>query len=133
VRFKSDALKGFKTAWLLWPDSGLWPQDGEIDFPEEDLAATFYAAAHRTGTNKFAVDIFQSGASFTAWHTATIEWTPSSVEFFLDGASIGVSTIGVPDKPMHYILQTESCLTGCPLPETRGHLSVDWVAIWSRS
>ena len=27
----------YKTAWLLWPDSGVWPRDGEIDFPEGGL------------------------------------------------------------------------------------------------
>jgi hypothetical protein len=34
VPFRADALAGYKLAWLLWPDSKQWPQDGEIDFPE---------------------------------------------------------------------------------------------------
>ena len=37
VRFKIDPVPGFKVAWLLWPASENWPQDGEIDFPEGDL------------------------------------------------------------------------------------------------
>src|ERR1700712_5205376 len=37
VRFRADALQGYKTAWLLWPDSGIWPRDGEVDYPEQDL------------------------------------------------------------------------------------------------
>jgi len=133
VRFKSDALAGFKTAWLLWPDSGLWPQDGEIDYPEQDLTKAFYGAVHWSEGGQDTFETFQSGAAFTAWHTATTEWTPGRVEFFLDGQSIGVSTTNVPHTPMHYILQTESCLTGCPAPSTSGHLDIDWVAIWSRS
>jgi hypothetical protein len=133
VRFKSDALKGFKTAWLLWPDSGIWPRDGEIDYPEQDLTLPFYGAVHWSRSGKDAFETFQSGASFTSWHTATTEWSPGRVEFFLDGQSIGVSTTSVPTTPMHYILQTESCLTGCPDPSTSGHLEVDWVAIWSKS
>lgn len=133
VRFRSEALQGFKTAWLLWPDSGVWPRDGEIDYPEGDLSRTFYGALHQAGSDRNIAHLIQSGARFTSWHTATTEWGPGRVEFFLDGVSIGVSTVGVPDKPMHYILQTESCLTGCPAPGTAGHLQVDWVAIWAKA
>lgn len=132
VRFRADALAGFKTAWLLWPDSGKWPLDGEIDYPERDLTQNFYAAMHKTGTDESAVDVFQTNASFQVWNTATMEWSPGRVEFFLNGKSIGVSTSGVPTKPMHYILQTESCLPNCPQPDTSGHVYVDWVAIWAR-
>ena len=132
VRFKTDSgLKGFKLAWLLWPDSGLWPQDGEIDYPEGDLAASFYGAAHPMADFSKA-RIFWSGETFTSWHIATMEWLPGRVEYFLDGHSIGVSTIDIPTKPMHYILQTESCLTGCPAPTTAGHVYLDWIAIWAK-
>ncbi|MEW1819444.1 glycoside hydrolase family 16 protein [Arthrobacter sp. NPDC080031] len=133
VRFRSEALEGFKTAWLLWPDSGVWPRDGEIDYPEGDLSKSFYGAVHEARPDKNTFHQNRTGARFTAWHTATTEWTPGRVEFFLDGVSIGVNTVGIPDKPMHYILQTESCLTGCPAPATAGHLQVAWVAIWAKA
>ncbi len=134
VRFKADALPGFKLAWLLWPDSKQWPQDGEIDFPEGDLSKVIYAAVHgldASGTH--VIEVLRPNAAFTSWHTATTEWSPGKIEFFLDGKSIGVVTSPVPDKPMHYILQTEACLTGCPAPETSGHVYVDWVGIWTKS
>lgn len=132
VRFKADSLPGFKTAWLMWPDSGVWPRDGELDYPEGDLAGTFYGAVHRSGSAHDVFDEVQSNALFTAWHTATTEWTPGRVAFLLDGKPLGAITVGTPVKPMHYILQTESCLTGCPSPATAGHVQVAWVAIWSR-
>jgi beta-glucanase (GH16 family) len=132
VRFRSDALTGFKTAWLLWPDSEQWPRDGEIDFPEGDLAASIFAAVHAAGSEEDEVDMFHTSSSFSYWHTATTEWSPGRVEFFLDGRSIGTSTKATPDTPMHYVLQTESCLPVCPEPETSGHLYVDWVAIWEK-
>lgn len=127
VRFKADSLAGFKVAWLLWPDSGVWPRDGEIDFPEGELTRTIYGATH-AGTN-FA-EVYDSGKPFTSWHVATTEWTPERLEFFLDGRSLGASTTEVPSTPMHFILQTESCLTGCPAPETQGHVYLDWISIW---
>lgn len=133
VRFKADSLRGFKIAWLLWPDSGVWPRDGEIDFPEGDLAKSFYGAAHYRGNDPSASDMFRSGTDITAWHVATIEWSPGKVEFILDGKSLGASTTATPNTPMHYILQTESCLPVCPAPQTAGHVYLDWIAIWKRA
>ena len=133
VRFRTDpGLQGFKIAWLLWPDSGIWPRDGEIDYPEGYLTDTFYGAAHPEGPGPYISDVISSGATFTSWHIATLEWSPGRVEFFLDGHSIGVSTNSIPSTPMHYILQTESCLKGCPAPGVSGHVYVDWVAIWAK-
>ena len=40
-------MDGYKVAWLLWPKSGVWPRDGEIDFPEADLIGTISAFMHR--------------------------------------------------------------------------------------
>lgn len=134
VRFKADSLPGFKAAWLLWPVSKQWPQDGEIDFPEGDLSKVIYAAVHGHDANgKHVIEVLRPNVPYTSWHVATTEWSPGKIEFFLDGQSIGVITAPVPDKPMRYLLQTESCLTGCPAPETRGHVYVDWVAIWARN
>jgi len=133
VRFKADPLRGFKTAWLLWPDSGIWPRDGELDYPEGDLSTKFYGAVHKMGNDPYATDIIYSDTTFTQWHVATMEWSPGKVEFFLDGRSLGAGTSKVPNIPMHYILQTEACLFGCPKPETAGHVYLDWIAIWKRA
>jgi beta-glucanase (GH16 family) len=132
VRFKADSLPGFKTAWLLWPDSGVWPRDGEVDFPEGDLSKTFYGAVHKMGNDPQDQELIYSLTTFESWHVATMEWSPGRVEFFLDGHSLGAGTESTPTTPMHYILQTESCLRGCPQPATAGHVSVDWVAVWKR-
>jgi hypothetical protein len=133
VRFKADPLGGFKTAWLLWPDSGIWPRDGELDFPEGDLSTKFYGAVHKMGNDPYATDIIYSDTTFTQWHVATMEWSPGKVEFFLDGRSLGAGTSRTPNIAMHYILQTEACLFGCPKPDTAGHVYLDWIAIWKRA
>ncbi|MGO4805937.1 family 16 glycosylhydrolase [Arthrobacter sp. 2MCAF15] len=130
VRYRGDAMPGFKTAWLLWPDSGIWPRDGEIDFPEGDMGAILTAAAHFMSLDPKRFEQFFSNKVSTDWHVATTEWTPGRVEFFIDGRSIGASTTDVPSTPMHFILQTESCLPMCPRPETQGHVYLDWVSIW---
>lgn len=130
VRYKSDSLKGFKTAWLMWPNSEAW-SDGEIDFPESDLSGVITGANHWVG-NPGQFTKFSTTAYTTSWHTATFEWTPGKVQFFLDGTSIGTATTSTPNKPMHYIMQTESCYPSCPSTNTAGHLQVDWVTVYKQ-
>ena len=128
VRFRADAVPGFKIAWLLWRTSETW---GEIDFPEGDLDGDIHAFMHKESGQ----DAFDSGVEVAgAWHTTVIEWTPGRVQFFLDDRLIGTSTSGVPLQPMNWILQSETVLSGDP-PEDGAvaNIYVDWVAAWSRT
>jgi hypothetical protein len=132
IRFRADALKGFKTAWLLWPDSEEWPRDGEIDFPEGDLNKTIGGFVHhQNATSGSDQDAFRSHVTYTSWHTASTEWTPNKVKFILDDKIIGTSTHRVPDTPMHWVIQTEACLDGCPDPTTAGNLQIDWIVAYT--
>ena len=128
VRFKSEALSGYKTAWLLWPDSNNW-NEGEIDFPEGNLNNTIYGFNHCVGKPASNCSYADTKTSFTDWHTATIEWTPKRVTFVLDGQVIANDTSNIPNTPMHWVLQTE---TNSPTPKTQdGHLQIDWVTVYT--
>lgn len=132
VRFRADALQGFKTAWLLWPDSENWPHDGEIDFPENNLDDTIHAFVHHVGaTSGSDQDAFNTTATDTSWHTASIEWTSGLVRFILDGQVIGSSTDRIPSTPMHWVLQSEACLNGCPPAAEAGYIQVAWITAYS--
>jgi hypothetical protein len=134
VRFKADSLPGYKTAWLLWPDSESWPNDGEIDFPEGNLGATDHisAFAHYASATG-GQDAFSTSSTYSSWHTATVEWVPGKVTFMLDGNVIGTSTKLVPTNAMHWVLQTETNLDGyAPSDAVAGHVYVDWVALWTK-
>jgi hypothetical protein len=129
VRFRADPVDGYKTAWLLWPQSEVW-SDGEIDFPEGDLTGTMSAFLHYVGAPT-QFDYFGTGVGYSSWHVATIEWRPNRLSFWLDGRLIGTSTQHVPVKPMHYVLQTETEIGSDPVPPTAaGNVQVDWVSIW---
>jgi hypothetical protein len=132
VRFRADALPLYKTAWLLWPDSEVWPRDGEIDFPEGDLDGRISAFMHKQGaTSGGDQDAFSTNATFPTWHTAVTEWTATSVKFILDGVVIGTSTTRIPNTPMHWVLQTETALTSqWPAESTAGNVQIDWVAVY---
>lgn len=133
VRFRSDAIPGYKTAWLLWPDSGMWPRDGEIDFPEGNLNNTISGFMHhQNGTWGGDQDAYSTTVTYMAWHTATIEWSPNALTFILDGQTIGTSTSYVPSTPMHWVLQTETQLSGgAPSDSAAGDVQIAWVAVYA--
>jgi hypothetical protein len=131
VRFRADSVPGYKTAWLLWPDDNVWPAHGEIDFPEGNLDERISAFAHHANPVG-GQDAFPTSATYADWHTATIEWTPGKLSFFLDGHLIGTSTTNVPSMPMHWVLQTETQLSGgAPAASAAGHVQVDWVTAYT--
>ena len=133
VRFRADAVPGYKTAWLLWPDSENWP-DGEIDFPEADLTGNINAFMHYRG-NPHSWDPYHTRATYTPWHTAVIEWTAQSVTFILDGQVIGRSTNAslIPQSPMHWVLQTETSLNSpAPDPSAAGNVQIDWITAYAQ-
>jgi len=132
LRFRADSLRGYKNAWLLWPDSELWPADGEIDFPEGDLDRNISAYMHYADPSG-GQDAFEPGTAFGgSWHTAATEWTAGKVTFYLDGKLLGTSTTKVPSKPMHWVLQSETTLNGThPNDATAGHIQIDWVVAYA--
>ena len=135
VRFKNDVIPGYASAWLLWPNSEVWPNDGEIDFPEASLfgGKTINAFSHYANASG-GQDWFGSSTVMTgAWHTATVEWAPGSVTFYLDGTKMGTSTTMTPSTAMHWVLQTETSYGTVPDNATSGHVLIDWVAQWSKA
>ena len=131
ARFQADSTAGYKVAWLLWPDSGVWPADGEVDFPEGDLNSNMSAFAHFASSGG-GQDAFTLPTTFAGWHTATINWTPGKLVFLLDGKIVGTSTKLVPSKPMHWVMQTETTLNGSvPSNSASGHVRVDWVTAYA--
>lgn len=133
VRFKMDRIEGYKVAWLLWPDSRVWPRDGEIDFPERSLLSDSVSGfVHHQGARRGS-DQASVNAPYdsTTWHTTVIEWSPNLVVFTLDGVVIASVTERVPNTPMHWVLQTETTLTSTVPPvSAAGNVQIDWVAAW---
>ena len=135
VRFRADPVPCYKTAWLLWPDSEVWPHDGEIDFLEGRLTATISAFLHRQdATSGSDQDAYDTSVDYGGWHTAVIEWSPSTTAFILDGTTIGTTTSRIPDTPMHWVLQTETATSGCIPPDNAaGNVQIDWVTAYRRA
>ena len=131
VRFRTDPVPGYKTAWLLWPDSGNWPRRrdrlprGRPRQGASPATCTIRtpAPARRTGRVLPRRRRPRSGTP------PSIEWAPG-VAASSSTAGRGRSTSRVPARPMHWVLQTETHLERPALPRRRGHIQIDWVAVW---
>jgi beta-glucanase (GH16 family) len=131
-RFRADAVLGYKLAMLLWPDSGVWPRNGEIDFPEANLTSNIYAVVHyQGGTSGTDAAVIPSPYTPTAWHTATITWLPSGLTFQIDGTTVGRSTTRIPNTPMHMVIQAETWTSGpAPTAAASGNVQFDWLTVY---
>lgn len=134
-RYATTDITGYRSAWLLWPDSQNWG-DGEIDFAEyqRETPSPVSAAMHRAcGTTPCPYDYADRSVDPLGWHTATAIWSPGEVRTFIDGHPLTVSKDEVPDKPMHLILQAEASSTGVrATPGDTVGIEVDWVSIYRR-
>jgi beta-glucanase (GH16 family) len=108
-RARSDQGNGYAPAILLWPTSGDWPIDGEIDVMEigrgdrQESTFTLHWGADNSQTQ------FRSAADFTQWHTFAVEWTADHITYFLDGVPQYTNTdpAAIPDGPMHLAIQND--------------------------
>lgn len=124
---------GYGAVFLIWPDNDNWPNEGEINFPGGELNMPIEYTIIRADP---VLEVFghRSDKDFTQWHTATFEWRPGSVKFFVDGEYLGEETDRVPSTPMHWLLQTGTIeAQPAPDPTVTGNLQVDWAAAWAYS
>ena len=63
------------------------------------------------------------------WHTYTMQWGPGFLRAYQDGILVATVNSGIPDKPMHPVLQNEFSNTisdpAKPDPSLNGHVYVD--------
>lgn len=115
-RFKVvKADPGFKSAHLFY-DGG-----EEIDFPEGDWTKNISGYVHPGGA------YVNTTARWTAWHTTSIEWTPGTVKYLLDGTVIKTVRQNI-TKPRAWIWQNESSIEG---PYARPGASAEIQTTWA--
>ncbi len=142
VRARMERGAGFGPTILLWPGSGEWPEDGEIDIAEVPRAerrtshfTVHWGADNRTASN--AVD-----ADFTQWHVFGCEWWEDRVRALLDGRptwELRAPREAIPRTPMHLAIQLDPGAPGTWIgPRDAATppvvtMEVDWVRVAQHS
>jgi beta-glucanase (GH16 family) len=135
---RADAGSGYSQVVLLWPDSDIWPEDGEVDvmeIPDPAKAETVVTVHYGADDRQQSVTV---PGDFTQWHTYAVEWQPDHVTVYIDGDEVFTTTdpAAVPKVPMHLAIQNDvGPLPGwipardADTPDVVG-LHVDWVRLY---
>jgi beta-glucanase (GH16 family) len=134
VRTDPDPSLATSGVVLTWPQSGNWPTDGENDIYETTLEGDripFKSFIHYDATNK-QYWFRHEGIDGTQWHTMAMEWEPSAIRIYRDGALVWTvtDTAAIPDVAHHMAIQLDAfkqTMTGTV------RLQVDWVRIYKRA
>ncbi|EWM12916.1 beta-glucanase [Kutzneria sp. 744] len=114
IRAKLDPGKGYAPAFLLWPESNVWPRDGETDIIETvhpqrawDLASIHWGDP--PNGDRESGKVF---GDFAGWHVYWVDWRPDYVKIYVDRTIVYDSTKStkkavIPNKPMHMVMQQE--------------------------
>ncbi|MCO4251805.1 family 16 glycosylhydrolase [Pseudarthrobacter raffinosi] len=120
----------YRMVLLLWPDSGIWPCEGEVNYAEKtgdwNVIKFFYhygCSNSQTSAAK-ALDISQ-------FHNYAVDWSPNGIVGYVDGVKWFEDNDPThqPPGPMHQTLQLDwepdSTVNGA------GEMRVDWVRVYA--
>jgi beta-glucanase (GH16 family) len=115
--------------WLL-ATNGVWPPEIDMEEtwgpPNVETAATFHPADYDT------VQASADAALASGWHTFTIDWTPTSITWWLDGTEVLTTSSDIPSTPMYLLMDladyAQTSTQGC-----NGTMQISSVKIWAQS
>ncbi|RZT83422.1 glycosyl hydrolase family 16 [Pseudonocardia sediminis] len=100
--------KQYHPVLLLWPDSGQWPEGGEIDFAETNSAADDVSFFLHYGSDN-SQDSAKKSLDITQWHNYAVSWTPEGITGYIDGVQWFQNTDSSTQPPgaMHPTIQLD--------------------------
>lgn len=115
---------------LLWPDSNASPTCAEVDFAEEtnDASAINFFLHYACSGAAFQT-LATKALDATQWHDYAVDWTPSAVVGYVDGAEWFRDSAHVPAEPMHLTLQLDWFPDGTPTAPAQ--MQIDWVRVYA--
>jgi hypothetical protein len=115
---------------LLWPDSGNWPCEGEVDYAE--TAATWdsikfhhhYGCSNKQTRGSQDLDVSQ-------FHNYAVDWSPNGVVGYIDGVKWFEDNDAAHQPPasMHQTLQLDWFPDDTA--DGPGEMRVDWVRVYA--
>lgn len=141
IRARNDAGNGYAPNLLLWPTSGNWPTEGEInimEIPAGDRSHSYFVL--HWGADNSQTSHLTRG-DFTRWHTFAVEWLPTHITLFVDGEPVYTNDdptiVNALRHPMHLSIQNDVGPLGDWIPARdrstppEVSLEVDWVRIYA--
>lgn len=135
VRTEADTTGTMSGVILTWPQSGVWPGDGELDWyetgtsPTRNPFSTFihYPCNEYGGTCPTPYQTqFVHNADAKDWHTITMQWSPTYIKMFRDGLLVQ-TTYGEGPTPLDAITNVQH------IPDVAHHVSVQLDALANRT
>lgn len=129
--------EGWHIANLLWPSSGNWPHDGEIDYYETEAndASVNIFTHHYDGTSPYSDQEWGASLNQSQWHTVAMAWMPGQyINWYVDGKlKAHVTTAIEPaSDPMGLALQIESdsVTDGGVAPGHSTDVQYNWIRVY---
>jgi len=118
---------------MLWPVTGGWPP--ELDFVETYGGTTSaQATLHYSKAN---LQIHKNiDINMTAWHTWGVVWSPTAIDYTVDGKVWAAITepSAIPDQAMALHIQQQTwCSSNMACPTSTQSTQVNWVAEYTSS
>lgn len=144
ARCSDDASQVTSGVLLTWPQSNLWPQDGEIDFWEtydhRDTRTPVQTNLHvlspsavlpyDAGDDYLATTHLWTGIDQSDWNKIVVSWTPTEIWMNVnDGAKVSITTDAsiIPHTGMDLCIQLDAW-SSTP-PSSPVTLDVDYIVI----
>jgi len=118
---------------LRWPNSGVWPSDGEEDMWESDVSTSRNVLAFfHYGSDNRQIYWRYPALDLTRWHTFRFQRLDSEVSLYVDDLTTPIhvyhgSSTTLPPTAKHWVFQQQCPSSGCP---ARNSDTEDWQIAW---
>ena len=115
---------------ILWPDTGNWPCDGEVDYAETTGDWGVINFFHHYGCSNSKTSISRT-LDVTRFHNYAVDWSPDGIVGYIDGVKWFEDNHPAhqPPGPMHQTLQLDWFPDGTS--NGQGEMRVDWVRVYA--
>jgi hypothetical protein len=130
IRAAASGDNEYHMVSLLWPDSGNWPCDGEVDYAETSGDWDSIKFFHHYGCSNSQTSTFKA-LDVTQFHNYAVDWSPNGTIGYVDGVKWFEDNNAAHQPPgsMHQTLQ----LDWFPDDSANGpaEMRVDWVRVYA--
>jgi hypothetical protein len=129
-RIKASGDNEYHMVSILWPDSGNWPCDGEIDYAETTGDFSEVGFFHHFSCTNQQTQAHKT-LDVTQWHNYAVDWSPTAVVGYVDGVEWFRDSTNLPPGSMHQTLQLDWFPDSTA--DGTGNMQVDWVRVYAAS